>query len=146
PQRGGGGPGGRGDQPGAVGFKVPLEPYLDAAGRQLPTWQTISLSLPTKGSKSLQVTVSEKFPWHPYARSSMKLDPASAKVTEWKPFMEQSLGARIRGTMRPLQTGEAGGWAGQTIAAAGAAGGALLVWTGMALALRRFCRFRRKKQ
>jgi uncharacterized iron-regulated membrane protein len=41
-------------------------------------------------------------------------------------------------------TGEAGGLAGQTIAFLASAGGSVLVWTGIALAWRRFRSWRRR--
>jgi len=141
-RRGGGG-GERGE---ARAFRpVPLEPYLEAAKAQLPTWQSISLTLPSSPkARSVSLSVSEKLAWHPSARSSLKLDAKTAEVVEWKPFMEQSLGTRVRSTIRPVHTGEAGGIIGQTIAALASLGGVFLVWTGLALSWRRF--FGRKKK
>ena len=49
-----------------------------------------------------------------------------------------TLGRRVRTTMRFAHTGEVLGVAGQTIAGIASVGGAVLVWTGLALAWRRF--------
>src|SRR3712207_8450966 len=46
--------------------------------------------------------------------------------------------SRIRNTMRFAHTGEVLGIPGQTVAGIVSAGGAVLVWTGLALAWRRF--------
>ena len=135
----------RGDGRKAPPFRpVALEPYLDAAKARVPGWQSISITLPSPRAREVSLSVSEKLAWHPSARSSLKLDAKTAQVVEWKPFMEQSLGSRIRGTIRPVHTGEAGGLPGQTIAALASLGGVFLVWTGLALSWRRF--FGRKKK
>ncbi|HEX6736709.1 MAG TPA: PepSY domain-containing protein, partial [Vicinamibacteria bacterium] len=51
---------------------------------------------------------------------------------------------RLRSWMRWIHTGEAGGWPGQAVAGLASAGGALLVWTGLALAWRRWRAWRRR--
>ena len=56
----------------------------------------------------------------------------------WEPFEALSTGRRVRSIARFLHTGEALGFAGQTIAGLVSLGGAFLVWTGLALAYRRF--------
>ena len=54
------------------------------------------------------------------------------------PFTDQSPGVQARRWVRFLHTGEALGLAGQTLAGLASAAAALLVWTGLSLALRRF--------
>ena len=63
---------------------------------------------------------------------------ATAAVVKWEPFAGYNLGRTIRSWVRPVHTGEAGGPIGQFIAALASAGGAVLVYTGLALAWRRF--------
>jgi uncharacterized iron-regulated membrane protein len=48
--------------------------------------------------------------------------------------------------MRFLHTGEALGIGGQTVAGLAAIAAAVMVWTGLALALRRFLRWRLRRQ
>ena len=62
-----------------------------------------------------------------------------------EPYESQSLGRRLRSWARWLHTGEAGGLPGQTVAAMASAGGALLVWTGLSMAWRRFSAWKRQK-
>jgi len=72
------------------------------------------------------------------------LDPVTAEVVRWEPFEGQNMGRRLRAWVRPLHTGEAAGLVGQTVALVASAGGAVLVWTGIALAWRRFRSWRRR--
>lgn len=82
--------------------------------------------------------------WHPSPRSQLVLDPFAAEVVKWEPFAGQNLGRRLRACVRPLHTGEAGGSVGQAVALAASTGGVVLVWTGIALAARRFRSWRRQ--
>ncbi len=74
----------------------------------------------------------------PHLRSTLTLDGRTGEVTRYETFADLTLGRRIRNTMRFAHTGEALGIPGQTIAGIVSAGGAVLVWTGLSLALRRF--------
>jgi uncharacterized iron-regulated membrane protein len=53
-------------------------------------------------------------------------------------FSDYNSGRKLRTWLRFLHTGEALGWPGQLVAAIASFGGAVLVWTGFALAWRRF--------
>jgi hypothetical protein len=59
-------------------------------------------------------------------------------------FSTQTPGRRARSFLRFAHTGEVGGLAGQTIAGLVSAAGAVLVYTGLALTLRRFLAWRRR--
>jgi len=58
-------------------------------------------------------------------------------VVRYETFDSQGPGRRLRTLMRFAHTGEVLGWPGQTIAGLASAGAVVLVWTGIALALRR---------
>jgi uncharacterized iron-regulated membrane protein len=60
-------------------------------------------------------------------------------------FADLTPGRRIRNVMRFAHTGEVLGIPGQTIAGVVSAGGAVLVWTGFALAWRRFRAWLRRR-
>ena len=64
--------------------------------------------------------------------------PSTGDVVRWETFESQSLGRRLRSWSRFTHTGEAFGLLGQTIAGLVSAGGVVLVYTGLALAWRRF--------
>lgn len=88
--------------------------------------------------------IQEPSGWHPSPRSQLVLDPVTADLVKWEPFAGQNLGRRQRTWVRPLHTGEAGGLLGQAIAGLASAGGTTLVWSGIALAWRRFRAWRRR--
>jgi uncharacterized iron-regulated membrane protein len=80
--------------------------------------------------------------WNRFARSQLTLNGATADMVRWEPYAGSSMGQRVRGWMRFAHTGELGGLPGQLVAGAACLGGAFLVWTGIALALRRFAAWR----
>jgi uncharacterized iron-regulated membrane protein len=68
----------------------------------------------------------------------LTLDRASGQVITYEAFADQSLGRRLRSISRFAHTGEVLGIPGQTIAGLATAGATVLVWTGLALAWRRW--------
>jgi uncharacterized iron-regulated membrane protein len=146
-----GGPAARDDQrrPRAGALEPGRAPVgLDAlwarAERQVPGWVAINARLPQRPDGAVTFFIQEPGGWHPTPRAQLVLDPFTAEVVRWEPFAEQNMGRRLRAWVRPLHTGEAAGLLGQAIALVASAGGAVLVWTGIALAWRRF-RSRRRR-
>jgi uncharacterized iron-regulated membrane protein len=72
-----------------------------------------------------------------YARSTLTLDRRTGADIRWEPYEATSGGQKVRGWMRFAHTGELGGLPGEAAAGLASAGGGFLVWTGVALALRR---------
>jgi uncharacterized iron-regulated membrane protein len=66
------------------------------------------------------------------------LDRATGDVVRWESFASYTRGRQLRSILRFAHTGEVVGVAGQTIAGLVSAGGAVLVFTGLTLAIRRF--------
>ena len=108
------------------------------AEEQTSGWQSISLRLPQRPDMPVSFTFREGEMWNPMASSQLTLDPATAEVVRWEPYTGLSLGRRLRSWVRFTHTGETGRLPGQIIACLASLGGALLVWTGLSLALRRF--------
>ena len=78
-------------------------------------------------------------------RGTLTVDRATAAPLKYEDFASMSAGRRARSWMRFAHTGEVYGWIGQTAAGLASLAGALLVWTGMAMALRRlFAQLRRR--
>jgi uncharacterized iron-regulated membrane protein len=98
----------------------------------------MTVRVPQQGATRLTVTLEEAKSLHPYPRSSLTLDAATAAVVQWEPYASSNLGRTLRAWVRPVHTGEAGGVVGQMVAALASVGGVVLVWTGLALAWRRF--------
>jgi uncharacterized iron-regulated membrane protein len=133
---------------GAESVASPARASLDAlfsvTARQVPHWRLMTMRLPQGGATQVTIMVEEATSLHPYPCSTLTLDAATAGIVKWEPFSSYNLGRTLRTWVRPVHTGEAGGFLGQFIAALASAGGVVLVYTGLALAWRRFWQFVRR--
>jgi len=111
------------------------------AARVAPEWKSISLRLPLASKGPVTFALDEGNGTRPDKRSQLLLDPRSAQVVEHKTYAQQQAGQQARSWLRWIHTGEAGGTAGQLVAMLASGAAVVLVWTGLALALRRFARF-----
>jgi uncharacterized iron-regulated membrane protein len=142
PKQGGGG-GGRGGAERGDAAKVVAGSFagIDAAWRraeaQVPGWKSIVLRVPGNAKAPLAFSIDAGDGGRPDLRSQLTLKRGSGEVVKWEPFSGNNAGRRLRSWIRFSHTGEAGGVAGQTIAAAGSLGGVFLTWTGISLAIRR---------
>jgi uncharacterized iron-regulated membrane protein len=115
-----------------------LDTVMARAMAQVPVWSSITLRLPQKPGAPITAAIIEPGFSRRYARSQLTLDAATAEVKKWEPYADQNLGRRLRSWVVPLHTGRAGGPLGQFLALLSASAALLLVWTGMAMAWRRF--------
>jgi uncharacterized iron-regulated membrane protein len=113
-----------------------------AARERMPEWSLGVVRLGRPGSP-VTVTVTDSAWRSPYGRSQLTFDARTAAVTKWEPFGAYSWRRRARVAARWIHTGEILGLPGQLVAGVASLGGAFLVWTGIALALRRFRAWRR---
>jgi uncharacterized iron-regulated membrane protein len=149
PQRAGGpGPGGSGGA--ASGSARPirlggLDAQLARAEQQVGAWRTISLRVPADDKAPLVFVIDQGSGGQPQKRGTLTLDRATGAVVKWEPFASNSPGRRLRTILRFAHTGEVLGLPGQTIAGIASAGGTALVYTGLALSLRRFLSWRRRR-
>jgi len=110
---------------------------LAIAQREYPDWQTITLR-PGNPGASATLNVKQAAAWPRTATTTLTLDPLSGAVLRREGFADFSAGRRARTWLRFLHTGQALGWGGQLLAGLGCIGGLVLVYTGFALAWRRF--------
>ena len=115
-----------------------LDALLATAERQVPGWTILMMRFPPRPDGPVTVSISEPSAPHTFARSQLTLNRATAEVMKWEPYSENSAGRKLRTWFRGLHTGEAFGFFGQTIAGLASLGGCFLVWTGLAMAWRRF--------
>jgi uncharacterized iron-regulated membrane protein len=115
-----------------------LDALWSVAERQVPGWRTINLRIPASERAPVVFAIDKGDGGQPQHRSTLTLDRASAAVVSYEAFSDQSLGRRLRSISRFAHTGEVLGLPGQTIAGLVTAGSVVLVWTGIALTLRRF--------
>ncbi|HEX3797364.1 MAG TPA: PepSY-associated TM helix domain-containing protein [Verrucomicrobiae bacterium] len=108
------------------------------AAEQMPDWSIINLRLPQRAGAPVTISIQNSGSPFAFYRSQLTLNSSTGEVMKWEPFTGQNLGRKLRIWARFLHTGEALGVAGQCVAAMACAGGALLVWTGFAMAWRRF--------
>jgi uncharacterized iron-regulated membrane protein len=107
------------------------------AEQQVSDWQSISLQMPASATAPLTFNIDNGTGGQPQKRAQLVLDRANGEVVKWEPFLSYSRGRQLRSILRFAHTGEVLGVAGQTIAGIVSIGGAVLVVTGLALALRR---------
>jgi uncharacterized iron-regulated membrane protein len=123
-----------------------LQSLVVRADQQLPSWRTMVIRLPPRDGAPVTFTMSDREHWNSFARSTLTLDGSTGREIRWEPYASTSLGQKMRGWMRFAHTGELGGLPGEAIAGLASAGGAVLVWTGIALALRRLAAWRSRRR
>ena len=121
-----------------------VDALLARAEQRMPGWRTITLQLPRSGTAPLVFTLDAGSGGQPQARAQLTLDRATGRELRWEPFGALSPGRRLRSVLRFAHTGEVLGLAGQTVAGLVSLGATVLVWTGLALAWRRFRSWRRR--
>jgi uncharacterized iron-regulated membrane protein len=107
-------------------------------------WQSLSFRLPPSQRAPWQITVDKGNGARPDLRTTLTFDSASGELLRREEYADQEAGRRARTWLRWLHTGEAGGIAGQTLAGLASFAGVMLVYTGIALALRRYAAWRKR--
>jgi len=116
-----------------------LSTLLDEVRLQIPDWHSLSLRMPMKPGNPFPVMVDRGGRGEVHRRTMLNLDPLAGKIMpSADDITQQNLGRRLRMYARFLHTGELFGLVGQTVAALCTLAAAMLVWTGFALAWRRF--------
>ena len=115
-----------------------LNTLWSRAEQHVEGWRTINVRVPESNRAPVVVAIDKGDGGQPQLRSTLTLDRASGEVVTYEAFADQSLGRRLRSISRFAHTGEVLGIPGQTIAGLATAGSVVLVWTGLALAWRRW--------
>jgi uncharacterized iron-regulated membrane protein len=110
-----------------------------------PAWKAITLRMPVSNRAPWLFTIDEGYPGQPQLRGTLTVDRETGEAARWETFDSLDPGRRFRTWLRFVHTGEYYGLIGQTIAGIASAGGAVLVFTGLALAWRRFRAWRGRK-
>ncbi len=120
----------------APDISLKFEEVFEQAALKAPDWKTISVRAPRDAGGPFMAFIQHRNA-PGFMRSKLTLAPGTSEV-KWEPFGGQSRGQQARIWARALHVGEAGGWIGQLLAFLAGSGAALLVWTGFAMAWRRF--------
>ncbi len=113
------------------------------ATERMPDWRAISLAWPKAADAPLVYTIDRGMGGEPTKRATLTVS-RTGKPTMWQPFDSLTAGRRARSILRFTHTGEVLGFWGQTIAGLVSLGAAVLVYTGLALSLRRLLAWRRR--
>jgi uncharacterized iron-regulated membrane protein len=124
---------------------VSIEAFVAEAEVHMSEWKTISVALPSSDARRVVVTLDAGDGGQPHKRATLTLSRVTGQVERWEPYSSLSEGRRARTWLRFAHTGEVYGLAGQTLAGIVTAASAVLVWTGIALALRRLVSARRRR-
>ncbi len=149
PAGAGGGEAGRAGRPGGAGRTdrqdvslAGLGRSVDVATARVPGWRTASARIPVAPNQPVAITVDSGTGGQPQRRQTLDVDRQSQTITRVDAYSSQTTGRRARTWLRFAHTGEVYGLAGQTLAGLVSLGGAMLVWTGVSLSLRRFFAWR----
>ena len=123
---------------------VGLDAAFAAATSAVPDWRTASVRFGAEAAP-LTIAVDEGGGGQPQYRTTFTVDRTTAHITRRESFADLGPGRQWRTWFRFVHTGEYYGLTGQTVAGLVSAGGAVLVYTGVALALRRFVAWRRRR-
>lgn len=120
-----------------------LDVILANAASQVPGWVSMTFRLsgaPGQKSdgKTIGIMVLEPEPKNLNPRTQITLDRVTGDVIKVEPFAKQNSGRKLRTWIRYAHTGQAFGVIGQLIMGLASAGAVVLIWTGFAMAWRRF--------
>jgi uncharacterized iron-regulated membrane protein len=117
-----------------------------AATAQVPAWRTTSTRFAGPPAAPFVITVDEGYGGQPQLRTTVTIERASAAIVKRETFADLGPGRQLRSWLRFAHTGEIYGLPGQTVAGLVSAGGAVLVYTGLALAFRRCWAWLRRRR
>ena len=130
----------------------PLEPFWSQAAQQVPEWRSIAFRVPASSAAPLVFTIDAGTAGQPHKRGQLTVSrtaegsPVPGAAARWEPFASQTRGRQLRSFLRFAHTGEVAGLIGQTIAGLVSLGSVVLVYSGIALTLRRFAAWRRRRR
>lgn len=135
-------------QPAVVTQPLSHEALIGAVQKEVSNWEHIIIRSTGAGgagnSQPVSISVRERQGWPLFSSHQLSLDPYSGAVLKRESYADYNSGRKLRTWMRFLHTGEALGFFGKLVAGLASLGGAVLGWTGIALALRRLVSWRRK--
>ena len=123
-----------------------FDPLVARATARVPEWRSVTLTLPTKPDAPASFAIDAGTGGQPQKRAELQLDRGTGEEVRWQPFSAGTPGRRLRSVLRFAHTGEVLGPAGQTIAGVVSLGAVFLVYTGLALTLRRFVKWMRRRR
>ena len=138
------GGGGSREKPAAPASFAGLNDLWEKAAASAPGWKSITLRLSERPGAPVTFSLDRGNGARPDLRSTLTLDRKSGAVVRLETPADIGAARNARSWIRWLHTGEAGGFAGQTLAGAASLAACLLVYTGWMLSWRRFRAWRER--
>ena len=113
---------------------------VERVAETVPDWKSITLTVPETNDAPVVFTVDRSNGGQPSKRLELTFARLDCVAHVMGGYPTYSRGQKLRSWLRYAHTGEVYGFAGQTIAGVASLGGVVLVWTGLAMAWRRFFR------
>ena len=123
-----------------------LDELFDKAAALEPEWKIATLRLSDDPRAPVTFSMDRGNGFRPDLRSTLVLHRKTRKLMKLETYSDMGRAQSARIWIRWLHTGEAGGWAGQTLAGIASLAGCFLVYTGWMLTWRRFRSWRRRSQ
>jgi len=114
-----------------------LNDLAQIAKLQIPNWKSITIAVPQPQAPTLGVSIDKSIGGQPEQASQLVINRTSGHVDAVRSFSDNNAGRKLRAWARFLHTGEEFGVVGELIAAISCLGAIVLVWTGLAMAIRR---------
>lgn len=135
-----------------AGEPAPLDVRLAGADEALarvasevPGWTSMELELPRDGAAPWVISVDTGNGRQPQWQESLTLSRSTLAVEGRRGWSDAGRSRQVRTLVRFGHTGEMFGWPGMILAAMASVAGALLAYTGLALSIRRFSRWVRRR-
>jgi len=117
-----------------------FQTLVERVAKTVPDWKSITLTVPESNDAPVVFTVDRSNGGQPSKRLELTFSRLDCVSYVMGGYPTYSRGQKLRSWLRYAHTGEVYGFAGQTIAGVASLGGVVLVWTGLAMAWRRFFR------
>ena len=122
-----------------------LNDLVARAQKAAADWKTITMRMGAPTAPVVFV-IDSGDGGQPNRKLQVSIDRKSGEVSGTETYASYSTARKVRLWSRWIHTGEAGGWIGQAIGLLASAGGVVLVWTGISLAIRRLIAARTKSR
>jgi uncharacterized iron-regulated membrane protein len=121
-----------------INQNVTFNSMFNTATTMRENWTTITMTYPKTTDQDIRFSVDTGNGGEPQKKADLYLNRDNGVQSKWEPYQNYSAGKQARYYIRYLHTGEALGIIGQTIAGLVSLFSAVMVWTGLALAYRKY--------